>query len=171
MTYTAADTREATAALSFTITVQAAQPPLTIDQAPPAAAVANRTYLSAVLGGDANDALTVDGGAVLAEDVLTDDQVAALLAADWWKTPEELALASPAAYGALLDALVPVNEQAPAAGDAHVTLRETVMQQRNDPFIPPIGLTTLALSQLRNVGCTKEKSRPSVFGRLFFNPL
>ena len=145
MTYTAADTGEATASLSFTITVQAAPPPLTIDPAPTAAAVANGTYLSAVLAGDANDALTVDGGAALAEDVLTDEQVAALLAADWWKTPAELALAIPAAYAALLAALVPVYDKHLPPAMHTVTLRETVMPQRDDRFFPPIDLTTLAL--------------------------
>ena len=149
MTYAATDTRDVTASLRFTITVQAAPPPLTIDPAPTAAAVASGTYLSAVLGGDANDALTVEGGAALTElteDLLTDDQVAALLAADWWKTPAELTAASPAAYAALLAALVPVYDKHLAPAMHTVTLRETVMQDPRDwRFIPPIDLTTLAL--------------------------
>ena len=146
MTYTATDTEEEdTASLSFTITVQAAPPPLTVDPAPTAAAVANGAYLTAVLGGDANDALTLAGAAALTE-VLTDDQVAALLAADWWKTPAELAAASPVAYAALLAALVPVYDMHQAPAMHAVTLRETAMH--SDPrerFIPPIDLTTLAL--------------------------
>ena len=145
MTYRATDTKDVAASLRFTVTVRAAPPPLTIDPAPTAAAVANGTYLSAVLGGDANDALTVDGVAALAEDVLTDDQVAALLAADWWKTPAELAAASPAAYGALLAALVPVYDKHLAPTMHTVTLRETAMPYEDDLFIPPFDLTTLAL--------------------------
>ena len=145
MTYTAADTGDGTASLSFTITVQAAPPPPTIDPAPTVAAVANGTYLTAVLGGDANDALTVEGGAALTENVLTDDQVAALLVADWWKTPAELAVASPAAFGALLAALVPVYDKHLPSAMNTVTIRENAVTDEDDPLIPPIDLTTLAL--------------------------
>ena len=146
MTYTATDTEGGTASLRFTISVQAAPPPLTIDPAPTAAAVASGTYLAAVLAGDANDALTVEGGAALSEDVLTDDQVAALLGADWWKTPAELAVVSPAAYGALLAALVSVYDKHLAPAMHTVTLRGTAVPDPHDPFIPPIDLTTLAVS-------------------------
>ena len=92
MTYTATDAEEEdadeedTASLKFTITVQAAPPPPTTDPAPMSADVASGSYLTAVLGGDANDALTMAGAAALSA-VLTDDQVAALLTADWWKSP------------------------------------------------------------------------------------
>ena len=158
MTYTAADTADGTASLSFTITVQAAPPPLMIDPAPTAAAVANGTYLAAVLGGDANDALTVDGAAALAEDVFTDDHVAALLAADWWKTPAEVALASPA-FGALVAALVPVYDKHLVPAVHTVTLRETVMPDGDDPIIPAIDLTTLSLGAA-HVGSLA--SQPSV---------
>ena len=144
MTYTATDTGDVTASLSFTITVQAAPPPLMIDPAPTAADVADGAYLAAVLGGDANDALTVDGAAALAEDVFTDDQVAALLAAVWWETPAELAAASPA-YGVLLAALVAAYDKHLPPAMHTVTLRETALPDEDDPFIPPIDLTTLAL--------------------------
>ena len=145
MTYAATDTADGTASLRFTITVQATPPPLTIDPAPTATDVANGTYLAAVLGGDANDALTVDGGVALTEEVLTDDQVAALLAADWWRTPAEVAMASPAAFGALLAALVPVYDTHLPPTMHTVTLRETAMPHEDDLFIPPIDLTTLAV--------------------------
>ena len=145
MTYTATDTADGTASLRFTITIQVTPPPLTIDPAPTAAAVADGTYFAAVLAGDANDALTVEGGAALTEEVLTDDQVAELLAADWWKTPAELAVASPAAFGALLAALVPVYDKHLPPAMHTVTLRETAVPDEEDPFIPPIDLTTLAL--------------------------
>ena len=146
MTYTATDTEEEdTASLRFTITVQAAPPPLTVDPTPTAAAVANGTYLAAVLGGDANDELTLAGAAALTE-VLTDDQVAALLAADWWKTPAELAAASPAAYAALLAALAPMYDMHLDPTMHTVTLRENLMQQPRDwRFIPPIDYATLAV--------------------------
>ena len=160
MTYGATDTREVTASLSFTITVQAAPPPLTIDPAPAAAAVASGTYLTAVLGGDANDALTVEGGAALNETVLTDDQVAALLAADWWKTPAELALASPAAFGALLAALVPVYDKHLPPAMHTVTLRETAVPEEGDRFIPPIDLTTLALGAAHVGALASQPSMP-----------
>ena len=146
MTYTATDNRDVAASLRFTIIVQAAPPPLTIDPAPTADAVANGAYLSAVLGGDANDALTLDGAAALTEDVLTDDQVAALLVADWWKTPAELAAAHPAAYAALLAAVVPAYDKHLAPATYTVTLRENVMRDPGEEwFFPPIDLTTLAL--------------------------
>ena len=145
MTYTVTDTGEGTASLRFTISVQAAPPPLMIDPAPTAADVSDGTYFAAVLGGDANDALTVEVAAALAEDVFTDDQVAALLAADWWKTPAEVALASPAAFGALLAALVPVYDKHLPPAMHTVTLRETVMPDGDDPIIPSIDLTTLSL--------------------------
>ena len=146
MTYTATDSRDVAASLRFTITVQAAPPPLTIDPAPTAVAIANGAYLSAVLGGDANDALTLDGATALTEDMLTDDQVAALLAADWWKTPAELAAANPAAYAALLGAVVPAYDKHVAPAPYTVTLRENVMPDpREERFFPPIDLTTLAL--------------------------
>ena len=146
MTYTVTDTGDRTASLRFTITVQAAPPPLVIEPAPTAAAVADGTYLAAVLGGDANDALTVEGGAALTEDLLTDDQVAALLAADWWKTPAEVALASPAAFGALLAALVPVYDKHLPPALHTVTLRETAMPEEDELFIPPIDLAAFALA-------------------------
>ena len=145
MTYTATDTRDIAASLRFTITVQAAPPPLTTDPAPTADTVASGAYLSAVLGGDANDALTLDGAAALAEDVLTDDQVAALLAADWWKTPAELAAANPAAYAALLAAVVPAYDKHLAPATHTVTLRENVMPVPDHRFLPPIDLTTFTL--------------------------
>ena len=160
MTYGATDTREVTASLRFTITVQAAPPPLTIDPAPTAAAVADGTYLTAVLGGDANDALTVEGGAALAENVLTDDQVAALLAADWWKTPAELVLASPAAFGALLAALVPVYDKHLPPAMHTVTLRETAVPEEGDQFIPPFDLTTLALGAAHVGALVSQPSMP-----------
>ena len=144
MTYTASDAQEVTASLRFTITVQAAPPPLTTDPAPTADSVASGTYLTAVLGGDANDALTMAGAAALTE-VLTDDQVAALLAADWWKTPAELAAASPAAYAALLAALAPIYDMHLDPTMHTVTLRETAVRDPRDRFIPPIDLTTLAV--------------------------
>ena len=160
MTYGATDTREVTAALSFTITVQAAPPPLTIDPAPAAAAVAGGTYLTAVLGGDANDALTVEGGAALTENVLTDDQVTALLAADWWKTPAELALASPAAFGALLAALVPVYDKHLPPAMHTVTLRESAVPEEGERFIRPIDLTTLALGAAHVGALASQPSMP-----------
>ena len=144
MTYTATDAEEVTASLSFTITVQAAPPPLTIDPAPAAAAVANGAYLAAVLAGDANDAMTVEGAA-LTEGLLTDAQVAALLAADWWRTPAELAALSPAAYGALLAALVPLYDKHLPPALHTVTLRETAAPHEDDLFIPSFDLTMLAL--------------------------
>jgi hypothetical protein len=143
MTYTATDVEEVTASLSFTISVQAAPPPLTTDPAPTATAVADGTYLSAVLDGDANDALTLAAAAAL--DVLTDDQVAALLAADWWKSPAELAAASPVAYAALLAILAPVYDMHLAPTMHTVTLRENVIHDGEDGFIPPIDLTTLSV--------------------------
>ena len=144
MTYTATDGGDVVASLDFTITVHAAPPPLTIDPAPAPAAVADGSYLAAVLAGDANDALTVEAGA-LTEALLTDDQVAALLAADWWKTPAELVAASPAAYAALLAALVPAYDKHLPPALHTVTLRETAMPDDHDLFIPPIDVTTLAL--------------------------
>ena len=160
MTYGATDTGDGTASLRFTITVQAAPPPLTIDPAPTAAAVADGTYLTTVLGGDANDALTVEGSAALTENVLTDDQMAALLAADWWKTPAELALASPAAFGALLAALVPVYDKHLPPAMHTVTLRETAVREEDETFIPPFDLTTLALGAAHVGTLVSQPSMP-----------
>ena len=52
------------------------------DPAPKTAYLADGTYLTAVLGGDAADALTVEGVKALSAEVLTDAEVEALMAAD-----------------------------------------------------------------------------------------
>ena len=145
MTYTASDTKEVTASLSFTITVQAAPPPVTTDPAPTSNDVSSGSYLTAVLGGDDNDALTMAGAAALTA-LLTDDQVAALLATDWWKSPAELAATDPVAYGTLLAALAPMYDMHLEPAMHTVTLRETVRRSPDTwRFIPPIEYTTLVL--------------------------
>ena len=145
MTYTASDTKEVTASLSFTITVQAAPPPVTTDPAPTSNDVSSGSYLTAVLGGDDNDELTMAGAAALTA-LLSDDQVAALLATDWWKSPAELAATDPVAYGALLAALAPMYDMHLEPAMHTVTLRESIMRSPDDwRFIPPIEYTTLVL--------------------------
>ena len=118
--------------------------PPSIDPAPPAAAVASGSYLTAVLGGDANDALTVDGATALPDTVLTDSEVTALLAADWYKPFAELAAANPKVL-ALLAALVPAYDKHIPATPFTARIRETAMPVPNDPFIPPIALGSFSV--------------------------
>ena len=86
--------------------------------------------------------------------------MAALLAADWWKTPAELALASPAAFGALLAALVPVYDKHLPPAMHTVTLRETAVPEEGDRFIPPFDLTTLALGATHVGTLVSQPSMP-----------
>ena len=115
-----------------------------IDPAPSAAAVASGTYLTAVLGGDANDALTVDGAAALPDTVLTDSEVTALLAADWWKPFAELAASNPKVT-ALLSVLVPAYDKHIPATAFTVRIRETAMPNPYDPFIPAIAIGSFSV--------------------------
>jgi hypothetical protein len=115
-----------------------------IDPAPPAAAVASGSYLTAVLGGDANDALTVDGAAALPDTALTDSEVTALLAADWYKPFAELAAANPKVL-ALLSALVPAYDKHIPATAFTVRIRETAMPDPQETFIPPITFGTFSV--------------------------
>ena len=109
-----------------------------------AAAVASGTYLTAVLGGDANDALTVDGAAALPDTVLTDSEVTALLAADWWKPFAELAASNPKVT-ALLSVLVPAYDKHIPATAFTVRIRETAMPNPYDPFIPAIAIGSFSV--------------------------
>ena len=115
-----------------------------IDPAPSAAAVASGTYLTAVLGGHANDALTVDGAAALPDTVLTDSDVTALLAADWWKPFAELAASNPKVT-ALLSVLVPAYDKHIPATAFTVRIRETAMRNPQDPFIPEIAIGSFSV--------------------------
>ena len=114
------------------------------DPAPKTAYLADGTYLTAVLGGDAADALTVEGVKALSAEVLTDAEVEALMAADWWKPVDELVMASPKVK-ALLAALAPVYDKHFAATTSTATIRQDVPAPLGDEagrLIPPITLGT-----------------------------
>ena len=132
------------AALLLSACTQAAKPaseapPAAPSAAPSAANVASGSYLTAVLGGTANDALTNDAAAALPDTVMTDSEVTALLAADWWKPFVELAASTPQVL-ALLSAVAPAYDKHVPATAFTVRIRETAMPSPNDPFIPPIAL-------------------------------
>lgn len=120
-----------------------APPTEPVDPKPMAAAIANGTYLTAVLGGDVDDALTVEGAKALSADVLTDAEVEALIAAAWWKPVDELITASPKVT-AMLAALAPVYGKHVPAATFSPTIREGVTPDPGEEreFIPQITLGT-----------------------------